>query len=181
MDYQRIRELAEHQCKLWLRRIARKAAGKLRYLGVSSDMDGRTGELVRAHCHLVLEAPGVSWDTLRDAWHLGWIDIRQLRKQRDYTPIAIYLMRQVQRVPDKKKYFVSRGMEQPEIEERIVTYDGEIRLQPGATVLERSEFSEETTSQYVRYLPRKPRKKIGGHKASQNDGGWTASAREETS
>ena len=163
VDDQKIRELAEHQCKLWLRRIARKAGGKLKYLGVSSDMDGQTGELVRAHCHVVLDAPGVSWDALREAWHLGWIDIRQLRKQRDYTPVAVYLMRQVQRVPDKKKYFVSRGMEQPEVLERIVPYEGEIRVQPGATVLERSEYNPDNVSQYVRYLPRKPRPKLGGH------------------
>ena len=163
VDYQKIRDLAEHQCKLWLRRIARKAGGKLKYLGVSSDMDGQTGELVRAHCHVVLDAPGVSWDALREAWHLGWIDIRQLRKQRDYTPVAVYLMRQVQRVPDKKKYFVSRGMEQPEVLERIVPYEGEIRVQPGATVLERSAYDPDNVSQYVRYLPRKPRPKLGGH------------------
>ena len=163
VDYQKIRDLAEHQCKLWLRRIARKAGGKLKYLGVSSDMDGQTGELVRAHCHVVLDAPGVSWDALREAWHLGWIDIRQLRKQRDYTPVAVYLMRQVQRLPEKKKYFVSRGMEQPEVLERIVPYEGEIRVQPGATVLERSAYDPDNVSQYVRYLPRKPRPKLGGH------------------
>ena len=83
------------------------------------------------------------------------MDIKQLRAQPDYTPIATYLMRQVRRQPDKKKYRVTQGMEMPKIEERVVLSNSEIRAPAGANVLERSEFSAESIGQYIRYVPKK--------------------------
>ena len=83
------------------------------------------------------------------------MDIRQLRTQKDYTPIAVYLLRQVRRQPDAKKYAVSRGMLLPVITEREVLGNPEIRVPAGASVLERAEYNEETVVQYVRYVPKK--------------------------
>lgn len=154
-----LREAMDHQLTLWLRRIKRKHSGKIKALMVVSDMDHETGEMVRCHCHVVLAAEGISWDLLRQEWKLGSVDIRQLRKQPDYTPIAVYLMKQVRRQPEKKKYRVTQGMEMPVVEERVITGHSEIRVPPGAYVLERSEFRTDSVGQYIRYIPEKRGKK----------------------
>lgn len=158
-----VREAAKHEIMLYLRRLKRKSPEVGRYFGVVSDLDGQTGELVRVHGHLVLQAGGTSWDLLRGLWTLGSVDIRPLRQQLDYTPVAVYLLRQVQRQPDERKYFCSRGMEQPKTEEREVIGRAKIRVQPGATVLE-DYFDAESVCQYVRYVPRAAAQKHGGHK-----------------
>lgn len=150
----KLREAAEKQMNLWLRRIKRKA-GSLKYIAVTSDIDGDTGEAVRIHHHLVIAAEGLSWDLLQQQWRLGSVDIRRLRRQKDYTPVAVYLLRQVRRQPDAKKYAVSRGMLLPAVTEREVLGNPEIRVPAGACVLERAEYNEETVVQYVRYVPKK--------------------------
>lgn len=159
----RLRAAAEKQMNLWLRRVKRKQAVK--YIAVTSDIDGDTGEVVRLHHHLVLAAEGISWDMLQKQWKLGSVDIRRLRGQQDYTPIAVYLMRQVRRQPDAKKYSVSRGMLMPEITEREVLGNPEIKAPAGAKIMERSEYNPETVVQYIRYVPKKreARKAGGGH------------------
>lgn len=153
--WNRMREAAEKQMSLWLRRVKRKFGGKIKALMVTSDIDHETGELVRVHHHIVFAAEGISWDLLRKEWKHGSVDIKQLRAQPDYTPIATYLMRQVRRQPDKKKYRVTQGMEMPKIEERVVLSNSEIRAPAGANVLERSEFSADSIGQYIRYVPKK--------------------------
>ena len=153
--WNRLREAAEKQMSLWLRRVKRKFGGKIKALMITSDIDHETEELVRVHHHIVFEAAGISWDLLRKEWKHGCMDIKQLRAQPDYTPIATYLMRQVRRQPDKKKYRVTQGMEMPKIEERVVLSNSEIRAPAGANVLERSEFSAESIGQYIRYVPKK--------------------------
>jgi len=159
----RLRAAAEKQMNLWLRRVKRQQAVK--YIAVTSDIDGDTGEVVRIHHHLVLAAEGISWDMLQKQWKLGSVDIRRLRGQQDYTPIAVYLMRQVRRQPDAKKYSVSRGMLMPEITEREVLGNPEIKAPAGAKIMERSEYNPETVVQYIRYVPKKreARKAGGGH------------------
>ena len=153
--WNRLREAAEKQMTLWIRRVKRKLGGKIKALMVTSDIDHETGEMVRVHHHIVFAAEGISWDLLRKEWKHGSVDIKQLRAQPDYTPIATYLMRQVRRQPDKKKYRVTQGMELPKIEERVVLSNSEIRAPAGANVLERSEFSADSIGQYIRYVPKK--------------------------
>lgn len=159
----RLRAAAEKQMNLWLRRVKRQQAVK--YIAVTSDIDGDTGEVVRIHHHLVLAAEGISWDMLQKQWKLGSVDIRRLRGQQDYTPIAVYLMRQVRRQPDAKKYSVSRGMLMPEVTEREVLGNPEIKAPAGAKIMERSEYNPETVVQYIRYVPKKreARKAGGGY------------------
>ena len=99
---------------------------------------------------------------MQRAWGFGRVDARQLREQPDYTPIAVYLMQQVRRdVRGEKKYHVSRGMEQPVTEEREIVCNSELRVQPGATVLERSVYSADQVCQYIRYIPRRREKNVG--------------------
>lgn len=156
-----LKDAAEHELTKYLRRIRRKTGAEIKFLSVTSDMDAATGEIVRVHHHIVLAFTGtvnaetVSWDTLRYTWTNGDVNIRQLRRQRDYTPIASYLLRQVRHKPDAKAYRVSRGMELPEITEREVIGHVEIKAPAGAVVVERSEFSVENVTQYIRYIPKK--------------------------
>ena len=111
-----VRAAAEHELRLVLRRVKRemaKAGLVLRYVAVTSDMDGDTGETVRVHitwwCR---RRPG------RPLWRSGpaWagLDWSPLSAQEDYTPIAAYLIRQVRRVPDAKKYVSSRNLVRPQ-------------------------------------------------------------------
>ena len=160
---EKLRAAAEKQMNLWIRRVKRHYGSALKYVAVTSDIDGETGEVVRIHHHLPIEAAGISWDLLQRQWRLGSVDIRRLRGQADYTPIAVYLLRQVRRQPDAKKYTVSRGMLMPEITEREVLGSPEIKAPAGARVLERSEYNPETVVQYIRYVPkpREPRRKGG--------------------
>lgn len=103
-DPDKLRDAAEHQAMLWLRRLRRKDKGVIPFYTLSaSDMDGDTGELVRLHVHICMETDGsLSWDALRDSWTLGSVNIRSLRGQDDYSPIAYYMLKQVRRVPDRK-------------------------------------------------------------------------------
>ena len=151
----RLREAADKQLTLWLRRLKRKYSGKIKAVLITSDVDHETGELVRVHHHVVLAAEGISWDLLRGEWKNGSVDIKQLRAQPDYTPIATYLMRQVRKQPEKKKYRVTQGMEQPKIEEREILCNTEMKAPAGANVLERSEYTAESIGQYIRYVPKK--------------------------
>lgn len=158
-----MREAAEHQVNLYLRRIGRKIRHKA--VWVTADIDGETGEVVRIHHHIALcpeEGQDVSWDLLRKQWRLGGIDIKTFHGA-DYTPLAAYLLRQVRHQPDAKKYSCSRGFEQPRMEERIVlSAQNEIRTPAGAKVLER-QYSDEHVAQYVRYIPRRgERRKCDG-------------------
>ncbi len=158
-----IRDEAEKEGKLFWRRLKRKLGKEIKVVLVTSDLNGDTGEVARVHCHLVLQAKSVSWDEIRTLWANGSVDIKQLRQQADYSNLAAYLMRQVRHQPDKKKYAASRNMVQPVTEERQIAFMSEIRTPPGAQVFERR-YAEDESSQYVRYLPKKRGKKIGGHK-----------------
>ena len=53
-----MRAAADHELQLVIRRVKReldKAGVSLRYVAVTSDMDGDTGETVRVHHHLVVD------------------------------------------------------------------------------------------------------------------------------
>lgn len=155
-DMESIRQAAEHELRLCLRRVKRELAkdGKeLRCFAVTSDMDGKTGESVRVHHHLIIS--GDAKDAFLAKWaQLGGVDWEHLRKQIDYTPLAEYLLRQVRRVPDAKKYMTSRNLFRPEPKDRIALSDAELRLPKGAKLLHRGEYRP-GTAQYMRYmLPR---------------------------
>lgn len=156
-----LRQAAEKDLSLWLRRVRRVLPGK--YIAVTSNLSPATGELVRVHHHVILmleqEPDSKVMERLQRAWKLGGADVRRLWHQQDYTPLAAYLMAQASRVqPDAKKYRVSVGLAQPRTQEREILAHTEIKAPPGANVMERSEYSAEVVGQYIRYIPR-PRKK----------------------
>lgn len=58
----------------------------------------------------------------------------------------------------------------PKVEEQVLAEapDNEIRVQPGAKVLDRTPYREGTLSQYVRYKRKPKAAKRGGHKEGKD-------------
>ena len=158
-----IRQAAETELGNWYKRIRRRFPG-VKALMVTADLDGDTGEVVRIHHHVCLELPEkVSYDELAAAWKLGDTDIMSMWSDDDYTRLAKYLLRQVRRRPDGKKYRVSRNMDLPEITEREVIGTAKLRAPRGAKVREEY-YAEDQIGQYIRYTQQDAPKKRGGKK-----------------
>lgn len=144
-----LRMAAEHELRLVLRRVKREI-GELQYIGVTSDMDGNTGEVVRVHHHLVIRADAK--ESFVGKWkELGGVDWSYMGLQDDYMPIAEYLLRQVRRVPAAKKYISSRNLVRPEPKDRAVASGAELRVPKNARLVHRNEFKP-GMPQYIRYI-----------------------------
>ncbi len=147
-----LRAAAEHQLKLYLRRVKRALRERgeaLRVFAVTSDMDGDTGETVRIHHHLIV--PACALELMREKWTLGGVYEETLRRQKDYTPLAEYLLRQVRRVPDAKKYVTSRNLIRPEPKDRVALSEAELRVPKGGQLLYRGAHTWRGP-QYIRYV-----------------------------
>ena len=143
------RKAAEKELRLCIRRVQRALGDKLKYIAVTSDMDGKTEQEVRVHHHLVIQAEALP--LFQEKWSLGGVHFERLSGQADYTPVAVYLCRQVRFVPDAKKYMPSRNLIRPEPKDRIARNGSEIRVPKGAVVLQRAEYVP-GRPQYLRYL-----------------------------
>lgn len=172
MDEDAILRESSRQAGLYIRRLKRKAGTGIKYAYVASDRERlEDGTLVpcRVHNHIVVM--GATQEQLRDCWELGvCTDIRHLYEhQEDYTPLAAYLVLQVRSLENYKKYNASRNMDKPEIQDRVVKGDAgeEIRVQPGAKVLDRMTYREGSVVQYVRYKRKPKAQKRGGHKMAE--------------
>jgi hypothetical protein len=147
-----VRRAAEHALRCCIRRVKRdleKSGVSLKYLAVTSDMDGETGEIVRVHHHLVINREAK--DAFLAKWTAGGVDWETLRDQDDYTPIAVYLMNQVRRVPDEKKYMPSRNLIRPQPKDRAAKNGSELRTPKGAKLLSRGAWFP-GRPQYIRYV-----------------------------
>lgn len=177
-------EAIEHEATLFLRRAKRALGEKgreLRAVIVVSDMDGDTGEMVRPHIHMIVPADGfamrdgvlmIGGKPIKKVWGKGNVDYTPLRDQDDYTPLAEYLMRQVRRRPDAKKYKITRNMRKPRlVSERLVYRSIPISAPKGAKVLHISQYVP-GEAQYVRYIPAKKagKKRRGGLPDGQDKG-----------
>lgn len=167
---------AQRQGSLFLRRLKRKAQRQVKSVITASDRDPETKEPVRIHLHLWLS--GVTEEEILSCWPYGeCVHTEHLRKyQDDYTPLAVYMLEQVRSLENMKKYIPSRNLDRPEIEDKVVTGDpgDEIKVQPGAKVLDRMTYRDGSVVQYVRYKRRPPKEKRGGHKlggTEQTEGG----------
>lgn len=166
MDEDQILREAKHQGGLCMRRLKRQVGLELKFAYIASDRDLVEGELLpcRIHNHLVIM--GATEEQIRESWTLGrCTHIERLYRMDDYTRLAAYMLLQVRTIPGYKKYTTSRNMEKPKVEERVVVGDpsDEIRVQPGAKVLDRSPRPEGTVVQYVRYKRKPVKKRHGGH------------------
>lgn len=161
---EQLRQAADREMRLCLRRVKRglaKAGVALKYIAITSDMDGDTGEAVRVHHHLIVNEE--ARDAFVKKWQeLGGVNWSPLSGQLDYTPVAEYFIRQVRRVPDAKKYVSSRNLVRPQPKDRVVLSDAEIRVPKGGKLLFRGEFKP-GRPQYIRYVL--PENRRNGEKA----------------
>lgn len=171
-------EGAKKAARKFLDRVAyrMKKHGKvLKWVMVSSERDGETGELVRIHVHVVISGhglrleDGVFWlygEKLEDVWGNGTVDVQILRRQKDYYPLARYLIMQSRGTADEKKYSVSRNMVKPKVEHLYTWSPAPLRVPAGASALPGTRYDPETGVNFVRYIPaqRDPARKVGGRK-----------------
>lgn len=147
----------------------------LKWVLVPSELDGETGELVRVHIHAVISGHGLRLEDgvfylydekLEDVWGNGEVDVQILRRQKDYYPLARYLIMQARGVADEKKYSVSRNMVKPRVEHLYTWSPAPLRVPAGASALPGTRYDPETGVNFVRYIPaqRDPARKVGGSK-----------------
>lgn len=163
-----VREAAVRERDNCLRRVKydlKKSGAELKYIAVTSDYDGDTGKPVRVHHHIL--APKLAFDAFVKHWGVDSVDIRPLRDQKDYTPVAVYLMKQVRRQPDLRKYSASRNLAKPVITEEIVLESSELKAPRGAVVQERV-FDADSATQYLRFVNPPPR--ASGRRAGVSSG-----------
>lgn len=137
----------------FFKRIKRKMDKQdqvLQYLAVTSEKDGETGEPANVHHHIIM--PRMGYEVVKELWALGTVDYQILRNQKDYTPLALYLIRQVKGLPDGKKWSGSRTLARPIVEEIILEPGEELVMPKGAELLHQGEKGPEIQSEYVRYL-----------------------------
>lgn len=174
---------AMHQAELCIRRVKedlKKQEIELRYIVTTSDMDGKTGEAVRLHHHIVVNreaaaAFGRKWEKL------GGVNFRPLSKQKDYTPIAEYLLKQVRNRPNTNKYIPSRNLIRPAPKDRIAISGSELRAPKGAEILYRSAYAP-GMSQYIRYFIMRPdhvRRRDGPYAPELSGAGNTTMTQED--
>ena len=146
---------AHHQLRLWLRRVRRacqKDGVPFRYVAITSDRDGKTGEYKRVHHHIVMNQEAV--EIALSKWELGSTHNKRLWRAHDLSGLAEYLMKQVRRLPDEKKYIPSRNLQQPKPKDRIAKSGAEIGVPRGGRLLYRREFRI-GGAQYIRYITAK--------------------------
>lgn len=165
-------EAAAHELDIALRRVRRnleKQGMELKAIYCTSDMDGDTKEEKRVHHHLIVNA-GVQ-DAFLKAWEaygLGGVSWSPLwGNQIDRTPIAEYIIDQVRRIPDAKKFRSTRNLVRPKPKNRVVYTDNELQVPRGGKLIFRQQYENEMgyrteyqyrRPQYIRYvLPQKIR------------------------
>lgn len=153
-------ECASHEITNAMRRAKNRAERlgvDLKGIYITADMDGETGETVRVHHHLVINREALP--AVISAWEgsgMGGVDWRELwESQEDRTPVAEYMIRQVRRIPDAKKYHSTRNLIRPKPKDRIAISEAELKVPKGAKLLYRGAFRP-GRPQYIRYAKAKP-------------------------
>lgn len=143
----------------FVRRVQRELKGsgtEFFYIAVTSDMNGKTGEMVRIHHHLVCNREAK--EAVEKKWR-GFVLEKELYSiHGDFTPLAEYLIQQVRAVEGTKRYVPSRNLRQPmSTEPMLITRyaESEMRVPKGCIELYRSPYIR-GSSQYLRY--RRPKK-----------------------
>lgn len=159
---------AEREGKLFLRRIRESGAKNLKYFFMASDMDGRTGDPARVHCHVIISGEQVTQAkkelricgrTLEELWPCGKTDYESLRAG-SYSALAAYLIRQARDIKNHKKYVCSRNLEPVEYEEIELDADAQPLTAPAGAKVE--EYQHDPTNPhgmvYIRYVETEQRK-----------------------
>ena len=143
---------AHHQVRLWRDRVRKACAAagvELKVIIVTSDMDGKTGEYVRVHHHVIINREAL--EIALGKWGHGSTNHKGLSRDLDQTALAAYLLEQVRRLPDEKKYIRSRNLIVPEPKDRIACSGAEIQVPRGGQLLHRAAYSP-GAPQYIRYI-----------------------------
>lgn len=152
----------------FLRRLKyelKKQGVELRAVVVHSEMDGETGRRVRPHVHIVLMGSNIifrdgDWwigkKTMTQIWGMGSTYTEPLHDQVDYTPLAVYLLRQARRGENVKSYSCTRNLEKPEVRETVTYMEGPMKAPARALLLESGEYNIESGCHYIRYLAPEP-------------------------
>ena len=152
-DYEdRLYHAAHHQVRLWRNRARRACAAagvELKCFIVTSDMDGKTGEYVRVHHHVIINQEAL--EIAIDKWKLGSTYHKALSGELDRTDLAAYLLNQVRRLPDEKKYIASRNLAIPQPKDRIAVNEAELKVPKGGQLLHRAEYRP-GQPQYIRFI-----------------------------
>lgn len=152
-------EAADHELNNCLRRAqnrAKKYGVEIKAVLSTSDQkfDKKLQEHIpaRVHHHLVINSAAL--DCFKEAWgELGNVDVEYLWGwQNDRTELADYIIGQVRRMPDTKKYRSTRNVVHPEPKDRIVSSDAELQVPRGGKLLFRREFARSGQPQYIRYV-----------------------------
>jgi len=149
-----IRDAAGHQLVNCIRRVKReleREGVELKYVFVTSDTNGKTGEAVRIHHHLVINRE--ARDAFVRKWQdkgLGGVAWSPLEKQEDYLEIAKYLLAQVRKVDGENQYTSSRNLIRPRPKDRVAASASEVRVPKGCRLLHRQEYKP-GKAQYIRY------------------------------
>ena len=148
----RVYMAGHRQLRLWLARVryACKAAGvPFRYIAITSDMDGETGAYERVHHHVIVNEAAA--EIALSKWRLGGTHREHLYDVIDQTPLAVYLLRQVRRLEETKKYIPSRTLVIPQPRDRIAKGGSELAVPRGGQLLHRAEW-QPGRPQYIRYI-----------------------------
>ena len=138
----------------FVRRVQRemkKTDTEFRYISVTADMDGRTGEAVRIHHHLVCNAEAK--EAVEKKWRGYCLERELYAIHGDFTPLAEYLVRQTRSVAGTQRYVPSRNLRQPyHTEPKPVGRYGEseMHVPKGCIELARSQYAR-GANQYLRY------------------------------
>lgn len=150
-----LRDAADRTLANCIRRVKRELAKdgiELKYISVTADVDGKTGEAVRVHHHLIIKRE--ARDAFLHKWQdlgLGGVSWSPLEKQDDYLEIAKYLLAQARRSREgEHKYTASRNLVRPQPKDRVAASSSEVRVPKGCRLLHRQEFKP-GKAQYIRY------------------------------
>ena len=149
-----IREAAAHEMVNCIRRVKReldKDGVELKYVSITSDMDGDTGEAVRVHHHLVINRE--ARDAFVKKWQekgMGSVDWKPLDDQDDYMDIAKYMIKQVRKLEEANQFASSRNLIRPQPKDRVAASSSEVRVPKGCRLLHRQEYKP-GRAQYIRY------------------------------
>lgn len=152
------KEEAKAEVRRFIRRLDRayrKQTGrKLRYVLVTADRSSKTGETVRLHHHIVMDA--VDYALIAKHWADDQFYCRYLDNRGDYTAVARYMVKNAGYDRGVRTWSASQGLNKPEISAPVpVKTLGGARLPKEAVIMENQVTEDEVSgfrAAYIRYV-----------------------------
>lgn len=165
---------SREEAKAYIAKFLRKAKdifkkrypGKtLRYVLVTADRQTKRDAKARIHHHIVMD--DIGWELVRELWFAEHAKMEYLDATGDYTQLAVYMLRNVDKHEHERAWTTSRGnLEKPVYEAPVpVTSRGRIRIPRDASLKERTEYTNAETGEMFEYcrwtVPAPPRGRRG--------------------